>query len=184
MEQLGWLQIGQHQFQQDVTHGLAFLLVDGRDDELDFADLIGVFLLDGYGIFHVGLLPERYENNDRQSPLSRGETQKGGTFGGAALLPCSTLGQLVPRSAGAVLKVLLGLLQPAEVKDLMELCYHTPDVRGRKPAVFHSVDDIAPGSIVAPRLGEQGRQFGIMLHVVFLLDKKFRERHAHFLGPS
>ena len=58
MEQLSWLQIGQHQLQQDVTHGLAFVLVDGRDDELDFSDLIGVFLLDGYGIFHVGLLPE------------------------------------------------------------------------------------------------------------------------------
>ena len=33
MEQLGWLQIGQHQLQQDVTHGLAFVLVDGRDNE-------------------------------------------------------------------------------------------------------------------------------------------------------
>ena len=53
MEQLGWLRIGQHQLQQDVTHGLAFVLVDGRDDELDFADLIGVFLLDGYRIFPV-----------------------------------------------------------------------------------------------------------------------------------
>ena len=39
MEKLGWLQIGQHQLQQDVTHGLAFVLVDGRDNELDFADL-------------------------------------------------------------------------------------------------------------------------------------------------
>ena len=184
MEQLGWLHIGQHQLQQDVTHGLAFVLVDGRDDELDFADLIGVFLLDGYGIFHVGLLPERYETNDRQSPLSRGETQEGGTFGGAALLPCSTLGQLVSRSVGAVLKVLLGLLQPAEIKDLMELCHHTPDVRGRKPAVLHSVDDIASAGVVAPRLGKQGLQFGIILHIGFLLDKKFQERHAHFLGPS
>ena len=77
MEQLGWLQIGQHQLQQDVTHGLAFVLVDGRDNELDFANLIGVL-----------------RNNDRQSPLSRGETQKGGTLSGATLLPCSTLGQL------------------------------------------------------------------------------------------
>lgn len=59
MEQLGWLQIGQHQLQQDVTHGLAFVLVDGRDYELDFADLISVFLLDWYGIFRVGLLSER-----------------------------------------------------------------------------------------------------------------------------
>ena len=61
MEQLGWLQNGQHKLQHDVTHGLAFVLVDGRDDELDFAGLIGVLLLDGYVIFHVGLLPERYE---------------------------------------------------------------------------------------------------------------------------
>ena len=45
MEQLGWLQIGQHQLQQDVTHGLAVVLVDGRDNELNFANLIGVFLL-------------------------------------------------------------------------------------------------------------------------------------------
>lgn len=40
MEQLGWFQIGQHQLQQDVTHGHAFVLVDGCDNELDFADLI------------------------------------------------------------------------------------------------------------------------------------------------
>ena len=173
MEQLGWLQIGQHQLQQDVTHGLAFVLVDGRDNELDFADLISVFLLDGYGIFHVGLLPERYETMIGSPPLSRGETQEGGTFGGAALLPCSTLGQLVPRSVGAVLKVPLGFLQSTDVKDLIELCHHTPDVRGRKPAVFHSVDDIATAGVVAPRLGKQGRQSGIMRHVGFLLDKSF-----------
>lgn len=49
MEQLGWLQIGQHQLQQDVTHGLAFVLVDGRDNELDFADLIGISSLTGTG---------------------------------------------------------------------------------------------------------------------------------------
>ena len=45
MEQLGWLQIGQHQLQQNVTHGLAFVFVDRSDDELDFTDLISVFLL-------------------------------------------------------------------------------------------------------------------------------------------
>lgn len=84
-----------------------------------------------------------------------------------------TLGQLVPRSVNAVLKVLLGLLQPAEIKDLMELCHHTPDVCGRKPAIFHSVDDIAPASVVAPRLDKQGRQFGVILHIGFLLDKSF-----------
>ena len=83
-------------------------------------------------------------------------------------MPYSTLGQLVPRSVGAILKVLLGLLQPAEIKDLMELGHYTPDVRGRKTAVFHSVDDIAPAGVVAPRLGKQGRQFGI-IDLAFLL---------------
>ena len=73
MEQLGWLQIGQHQLQQDVTHGLAFVLVDGRDNELDFANLIGVFLLDGYGIFHVGLLPERYKTMTDSLPCPVGK---------------------------------------------------------------------------------------------------------------
>ena len=76
MEQLGWLQIGQHQLQQDVTHGLAFVLVDGRDNELDFADLIGVFLLNGYGIFHVGLLPERYETMTDSPPCPVGKRKK------------------------------------------------------------------------------------------------------------
>lgn len=76
MEQLGWLQIGQHQLQQDVTHGLAFVLVDRRDNELDFADLIGVFLLDGYGIFHVGLLPERYETMTDIPPCPEGKRKK------------------------------------------------------------------------------------------------------------
>ena len=76
MEQLGWLQIGQHQLQQDVTHGLAFVLVDGRDNKLDFADLIDVFLLDGYGIFHVGLLPERYETMTDSPPCPVGKRKR------------------------------------------------------------------------------------------------------------
>ena len=40
MEQLSWLQISQHQLQQDVTHGLTFVLVDGRDNEFELADLM------------------------------------------------------------------------------------------------------------------------------------------------
>src|SRR5699024_6755164 len=99
-------------------------------------------------------------------------TQECGLFVGASLLSYSTLGKLVRRSVGTVFKVLLGLIQPTDVKDLVELCHHTPDVFGRKPAVFHSVDDIAPAGVVTPRLCK-GRQFGIILHVGFLLDKSF-----------
>ena len=76
MEQLGRLQIGQHQLQQNVTHGLALVLVDGRDNELDFADLIGVFLLDGYGIFHVGLLPEQQETMTDSFPCPVGKRKR------------------------------------------------------------------------------------------------------------
>lgn len=110
----------------------------------------------------IALPPQRNEKQQpTKFPVSRGETQEGDTDEGAALLPCSTLGQVVPRSVGAVLKVLLGLLQPAEVKDLMELCHHTPDVRGRKPAVFHSVDDI---SIYLLFLGvKKGLNFSVKL---------------------
>ena len=87
------------------------------------------------------------------------------------VIPSST--KKIGVRVGAVLKVLLGLLQPTDVKDLMELCHHTSDVRGRKTAVFHSVDDIAPAGIVTPRLGKQSTLDRVLLHVVFLLDKKF-----------
>ena len=80
--------------------------------------------------------------------------------------------------------MLLGLFQTADVENLIELRHHAPDFVGRKTTVLHRVDDVATAGIVAPRLGEHGRQVGIMLHVGFLLDKKYRERHAHFLGPS
>ena len=68
------------------------------------------------------------------------------------------LGQVVPRPAWAAFKVLPALLQPTDVKDLMELCHHTPDVRGRKPAVLHSADDMATAGVAAPRQGGQGSQ--------------------------
>ena len=66
-----------------------------------------------------------------------------------------TSGHFVQKSVRAFLKVLLGLLQPTDVKDLIELSHHTPDVLGRKTAVLHRVDHIAATGIVAPRLGEQ-----------------------------
>ena len=76
MEQLGWLQIGQHQLQQDVTHGLAVVLVDGRDNKLDFSDLISVFLLGWYGNFHVGLLSAQRETMTDSSPCPVGKRKK------------------------------------------------------------------------------------------------------------
>src|SRR5699024_5876643 len=78
-----------------------------------------------------------------------------------------TSGQSVQKSVGTPLVVLLGLFQPTDVKDLIELSHHTPDVLGRKTAVLHRVDHIAATGIVTPRLGEQGRQFWIVIHRAF-----------------
>ena len=39
-EKLSWLQISQHQFQENVTHGLTLVLIGGRNNECDFSDLI------------------------------------------------------------------------------------------------------------------------------------------------
>ena len=63
--------------------------------------------------------------------------------------------------------MLLGLFQSTDVKDLIELSHHTPDVLGRKTAVLHRVDHIAATGIVTPRLGEQGLQFWIIVHRAF-----------------
>ena len=78
----------------------------------------------------------------------------------------------------------LGLTCGGEVKNLMELRDQALNVGRLEAGACHRQEYIAAARPLAPILGEQGRQFGIMLHVVFLLDKKFREHHAHFLGPS
>ena len=49
--------------------------------------------------------------------------------------------------------VFLGLLQGLEVKNLVELRHHPPNVGGLEAAVFHRVDDIAATRAVAPVLG-------------------------------
>ena len=58
----------------------------------------------------IALPPQRNKKQQpTKFPVSRGERQEGGTFGGAALLPCSTLGQV-----GAVDKVPVHLLRAEE----------------------------------------------------------------------
>ena len=43
-EVLYWLQISQHQLQKDVTHQLSRFLVNRRDDEADFSDMVHIYL--------------------------------------------------------------------------------------------------------------------------------------------
>ena len=93
-----------------------------------------------------------------------GETRKDSTPKSAALWPVPTLGQIVSNLIGAVQKMRLGLFQPPAVEHFIELGHHAPDVPGRKAAVFHRIDDIAPAHVVAPRLGQQSGQSGVVFH--------------------
>ena len=95
---------------------------------------------------------------------------------------CSS-GHFVQKSVRAFLKVLLGLFQTADVENLIELSHHTPDVRGRKTAVFHSVDDIASAGIVAPRLGQHSSQHRIIVHSVIPHFHKWRGAPRSFSCP-
>lgn len=91
---------------------------------------------------------------------------KASTFAVLAFGRICTSGQSVQKSVGTPLVVLLGLFQSTDVKDLIELSHHTPDVQGRKPAVLHGIDDIATASVVAPRLGQHSSQHRIIVHSV------------------
>ena len=51
----------------------------------------------------------------------------------AGLWPDMYLWTKCPEVSRTPLKVLLGLFQSTDVKDLIELSHHTPDVLGRKP---------------------------------------------------
>ncbi len=107
------------------------------------------------------------------------------------VIPSSTkLGQLLSQaSVGARLKVLLGLLQPAESqRPSWRLGHHTPrmSVR-RKPAVFHKRKMThSPGRRwCLPRLGKSRppvQDQCVML--VSSLIKVSGRRHAHFLWPT
>ena len=73
MDQLGWLQISQHQLQKDVTHRLAFVLVDRRDNKCYFTYLINVLLLVSY-LSHSALLFRQLNKSSIRTPLSVAKT--------------------------------------------------------------------------------------------------------------
>ena len=80
MEQLGWLQIVQHQLQQDVTHGLAFVLVDGRDNETNFSDMVHIFFRSG--LFSHGVLLSQMQNKIIALPVVHRGSKQASTLAG------------------------------------------------------------------------------------------------------
>lgn len=80
----------------------------------------------------------------------------------------------VPKLVGTVLKMLPGFLQAVKVKDFMEFRHHMSDIRRKKSAAFHSVDDIATASVIVPGLVKEGFHIWIILHINFLLDRSSR----------
>ena len=78
-----------------------------------------------------------------------------------------TSGQSVRKLVGAPLVVSLGLLQSGIVEYLVKLDHHLFNVGRLKAAPLHRGDDVPSAGIVAPRLGEQGRQFWIIVHRAF-----------------
>lgn len=76
----------------------------------------------------------------------------------------------------------LGLTCGGEVKNLMELRHQALNVGGLEAAACHRQDYIAATRPLAPILGEQGRQFGIVLHGVTGVD--FHEEPPELVRPG
>ena len=54
------LQVSQHQLQKDVTHQLSCFLVNRRDDETDFSDVVHIFFRGG--LLSHGVLLSQMQN--------------------------------------------------------------------------------------------------------------------------
>ena len=64
----------------------------------------------------------------------------------------TTSGQLVPKSIRAVLIVLFSFFYAAYIENIVKLRYHTLYIVRAEITVFHSPNDIATTSAVAPLL--------------------------------
>ena len=102
------LQISQHQLQKDVTHQFSRFLVNRRDDEADFSDMVHIFFRSG--LFSHGVLLSQMQNKIIVLPVVHWESKQASTLAGcwpAAYdlgtrrhkLRYATLGQNVPKSA-------------------------------------------------------------------------------------
>ena len=74
------LQISQHQLQKDVTHQLSRFLVNRRDDEADFSDMVHIFFRSG--LFSHGVLLSQMQNKIIVLPVVHWESKQASTLAG------------------------------------------------------------------------------------------------------
>lgn len=74
------LQISQHQLQKDVTHQLSCFLVNRRDDEADFSDMVHIFFRSG--LFSHGILLSQMQNKIIVLPVVHWESKQASTLAG------------------------------------------------------------------------------------------------------
>ena len=77
-EVLYWLQVSQHQLQKDVTHQLSRFLVNRRDDEADFSDMVHIFFRSG--LFSHGVLLSQMQNKIIALPVVHWESKQASTL--------------------------------------------------------------------------------------------------------
>ena len=74
------LQVSQHQLQKDVTHQLSRFLVNRRDDEADFSDMVHIFFRSG--LFSHGVLLSQMQNKIIVLPVVHWERKQASTLAG------------------------------------------------------------------------------------------------------
>ena len=77
------LQVSQHQLQKDVTHQFSRFLVNRRDDEADFSDMLHIFFRSG--LFSHGVLLSQMQNKIIVLPVVHWENKQASTLAGAFL---------------------------------------------------------------------------------------------------
>lgn len=77
------LQVSQHQLQKDVTHQLSCFLVNRRDDETDFSDMVHIFFAVGFSVMASSF--HRCKTKSQFSLLSIGEANRPALLPGAGL---------------------------------------------------------------------------------------------------
>jgi hypothetical protein len=123
-----------------------------RDNKGDFAYPIGVLLF--FIVQHIASFRSMaYAIYVTAPHVPTGKRKEKAPIKDAASLPCSASGQNVSRLIGTILIMLLGLFHAVHIENIMEFTNHAAYVLRGKPTVFHGVDDIAPASAGAPRLG-------------------------------
>ena len=74
------LQISQHQLQKDVTHQLSRFLVNRRDNETNFSDMVHIFFRSG--LFSHGVLLSQMQNKIIVLPVVHWESKQASTLAG------------------------------------------------------------------------------------------------------